>query len=124
MFVIEINGATDKTDNNSNQKNQDELAISEEEGEDALFLRLSNISYEEFFHNYMQKNVPCVLDQSNTASWPSRRDWVMEENGELVPDLTRKEMKQTIFTLIKSHCKLKSQDYLKNPFSLKGLFGR
>lgn len=107
MAVIEINGATE-TD--SNQNNQNELAISEGEA-DVLFPRLSNISYEEFFHNYMQRNVPCVLNQGHTASWPSRREWVTEENGELVPDLARKEMNRTIFTLdnITLHCKLKSQ---------------
>ena len=99
MSVIEINGAETETDTNQNENNQDELAITEGEA-DVLFPRLGNISYEEFFHNYMQKNVPCVLDQSNTASWLSRRDWVMEENGELVPDLARKEMNRTIFTLI------------------------
>ena len=86
MPVIEINGSTEM-DNKINKNNRDELANSEEDT--VMFPRLGNISYDEFFHDYMLANVPCVLDLKHTSSWPSRQDWVKKENGELVPDLTR-----------------------------------
>ena len=84
MAVLEINRVTEEID----QNHLTDLAKSHEE-EDIIFPRISDISYQDFFHEYIQRNVPCVLDMSHTASWPSRRDWVKRENGELVPDLTR-----------------------------------
>ena len=86
MPVIEINGDTE-IDSRINQNNRDELANSEEDT--LVFPRLGNISYDEFFSDYMRRNVPCVLDLRHTESWPSRQDWVKQENGELIPDLTR-----------------------------------
>ena len=86
MPVIEINRNTEMDDKN-NKNNPDELSNSEEDT--IMFPRLGNISYDEFFQNYMLRNVPCVLDLRHTATWPSRQDWVKKENGELVPDLTR-----------------------------------
>ncbi len=87
MPVIEINGATEMENKTNQKNNRDELANSEEDT--IMFPRLGNISYDEFFSDYMLRNVPCVLDLRHTASWPSRHDWVKKENGELIPDLTR-----------------------------------
>ena len=85
MAVLEINRATEEE---SHQNRRNELSKSEEE-EDIIFPRISDISYREFFQDYIQRNVPCVLDLSHTESWPSRSDWVKKQNGELVPDLAR-----------------------------------
>ena len=84
MAVLEINRGTEEID----QNHLTDLAKSHEE-EDIIFPRISDISYQDFFHEYIQRNVPCVLDLSHTASWPCRRDWVKKQNGELVPDLAR-----------------------------------
>ena len=84
MAALEINRGTEEI----HQNKLDELAKSEEE-EVILFPRIGDISYREFFQDYIQRNVPCVLDTRHTESWPSRSDWVKKQNGELVPDLTR-----------------------------------
>ena len=86
MPLIEINGGTEM-EREINQNKQDELANSEEDT--IVFPRLGNISYDEFFSDYMLRNVPCVLDLRHTEHWPSRQEWVKQENGELIPDLTR-----------------------------------
>ena len=57
--------------------------------DEEIFSRIDKISYDEFFHAYMLRNVPCILSSSHTESWPSRRDWIKEKNGGMVPDLTR-----------------------------------
>ena len=97
MSVIEINGATEM-DNKINQNNRDELANSEEDT--IMFPRLGNISYDEFFSDYMLRNVPCVLDLRHTDSWPSRHDWVKKEDGELIPDLTRSKYDEDLQTIL------------------------
>ena len=88
--MIEINGEL-------NQNNKDELSKS---NVDTIFPRIVNISYDEFFCDYMNRNVPCVMDSCYTASWPSRRDWVKKENGELIPDLARFIMRRVILNLL------------------------
>ena len=82
--MLEINRGTEE----SHQNRWNELSKSEEE-EDIIFPRIGDISYREFFQNYIQRNVPCVLDLSHTAFWRCRSDWVKKQNGELVPDLAR-----------------------------------
>ncbi|ESN96513.1 hypothetical protein HELRODRAFT_95474 [Helobdella robusta] len=41
-----------------------------------------NISYADFSENYLKLNIPCMLCESFTDQWRSRREWV-KENGEV-----------------------------------------
>ncbi|KAI4498866.1 hypothetical protein M0802_006041 [Mischocyttarus mexicanus] len=42
--------------------------------------RVNNkLTYDEFFHNYLIKNVPCIVDSTITESWSSRQQWVSKD---------------------------------------------
>ena len=42
-----------------------------------------NLSYQEYFTNYMSKNLPVIITDL-TDDWNSRRDWVCKDmNGKL-----------------------------------------
>lgn len=41
--------------------------------------RLKNISYEKFFTDYLNKNVPCIISLENTETWQSNMDWIVDE---------------------------------------------
>lgn len=41
--------------------------------------RLENISYEKFFTDYLNKNVPCIISLENIKTWQSSMDWIIDE---------------------------------------------
>lgn len=40
--------------------------------------RLENISYETFFTDYLNKNVPCIISIENIKTWHSSMDWIVD----------------------------------------------
>lgn len=38
--------------------------------------RISDVSYEYFFVNYLKANKPCIISSSMTMNWKSRLEWV------------------------------------------------
>jgi len=46
------------------------------------------ILYEEFFHKYLVRNVPCILTEWATDAWLSRADWTRD--GRISWDLLEK----------------------------------
>ncbi len=41
----------------------------------------NHMTYHEFFHDHMEKNIPCLI-KNLTTDWRSSKDWVIEDTGE------------------------------------------